>query len=162
MQSGGGGVWRALARVHDGLTEASRHAGAFALAVIVFAYCFEVMSRYIFNAPTTWASELVSYAFCISVFLLLPHLTQTRGHVAVTIVMGKTDPDAAAHAQQSQIIVPVDTPGFRVERMLTVVATCRQQGRKMLEYLTSCFEAVRRGRLISSLPQLTEPAIKAT
>lgn len=44
------------------------------------------------------------------------------GHpnVAVTIVMGKTDPDAAIHAQQSQIIVPVDTPGFRVERMLSV------------------------------------------
>ena len=44
------------------------------------------------------------------------------GHpnVAMTIVMGKTDPDAATHAQQSQIIVPVDTPGFRVERMLSV------------------------------------------
>ncbi|MBO9502463.1 acyl-CoA dehydrogenase family protein [Brevundimonas sp. A19_0] len=44
------------------------------------------------------------------------------GHpnVAVTIVMGKTDPDAAIHAQQSQILVPVDTPGFRVERMLSV------------------------------------------
>ncbi len=44
------------------------------------------------------------------------------GHpnVAVSIVMGKTDPDAATHAQQSQIIVPTDTPGFRVERMLTV------------------------------------------
>lgn len=41
-------------------------------------------------------------------------------NVAVTIVMGKTDLDAAAHAQQSQVIVPVDTPGFRVERMLTV------------------------------------------
>jgi acyl-CoA dehydrogenase len=41
-------------------------------------------------------------------------------NVALTIVMGKTDPDAAAHAQQSQVIVPVDTPGFRVERMLTV------------------------------------------
>jgi alkylation response protein AidB-like acyl-CoA dehydrogenase len=41
-------------------------------------------------------------------------------NVAVTIVMGKTDPDAATHAQQSQIIVPVDTPGFRVERMLSV------------------------------------------
>ncbi|HAV49181.1 MAG TPA: acyl-CoA dehydrogenase, partial [Brevundimonas sp.] len=27
---------------------------------------------------------------------------------------------AATHAQQSQIIVPVDTPGFRVERMLSV------------------------------------------
>ncbi|HRO34099.1 MAG TPA: acyl-CoA dehydrogenase family protein [Brevundimonas sp.] len=44
------------------------------------------------------------------------------GHpnVAVTIVMGKTDPDGAVHAQQSQIIVPVDTPGFRIERMLSV------------------------------------------
>ena len=44
------------------------------------------------------------------------------GHpnVAMTIVMGKTDFDAATHAQQSQIIVPVDTPGFRVERMLSV------------------------------------------
>ncbi len=41
-------------------------------------------------------------------------------NVAVTIVMGKTDPDAATHAQQSQIIVPVDAPGFRVERMLSV------------------------------------------
>ncbi|HEX8661760.1 MAG TPA: acyl-CoA dehydrogenase family protein [Brevundimonas sp.] len=41
-------------------------------------------------------------------------------NVSVTIVMGKTDPDAATHAQQSQIIVPVDTPGFRVERMLSV------------------------------------------
>ncbi|WP_292045399.1 MULTISPECIES: acyl-CoA dehydrogenase family protein [unclassified Brevundimonas] len=44
------------------------------------------------------------------------------GHpnVAMTIVMGKTDPDAATHAQQSQVIVPVDAPGFRVERMLSV------------------------------------------
>jgi hypothetical protein len=41
-------------------------------------------------------------------------------NVAVTIVMGKTDPNAATHQQQSQIIVPVDTPGFRVERMLKV------------------------------------------
>ncbi|MFC5374712.1 acyl-CoA dehydrogenase family protein [Brevundimonas faecalis] len=41
-------------------------------------------------------------------------------NVSMTIVMGKTDPDAAVHQQQSQIIVPTDTPGFRVERMLSV------------------------------------------
>ena len=41
-------------------------------------------------------------------------------NVAVTIVMGKTDPDASVHTQQSQIIVPVDTPGFRIQRMLSV------------------------------------------
>jgi transposase len=47
-----------------------------------------------------------------------------------------------------------------VERMLTVVATCRQQGRNVLEYLTSCFEADRNGQSISSLLPVTEPAIK--
>ena len=39
---------------------------------------------------------------------------------AVYIVMGKTDPDAPRHSQQSMIIVPSNTPGVRVERPLTV------------------------------------------
>ena len=47
-----------------------------------------------------------------------------------------------------------------VERMLTVVATCRQQGRNILDYLTSCFQAERKGQAIPSLLPVTEPAIK--
>ena len=39
---------------------------------------------------------------------------------AVYIVMGKTDPDAARHAQQSMIVVPADTPGVKVLRALSV------------------------------------------
>ncbi|MFC8682125.1 acyl-CoA dehydrogenase family protein [Microbacterium ureisolvens] len=39
---------------------------------------------------------------------------------AVFIVMGKTDPDAARHRQQSMILVPRDTPGVRIVRPLTV------------------------------------------
>ena len=38
----------------------------------------------------------------------------------VLIVMGKTDPTAAKHAQQSQVVVPMDTPGVNVLRMLPV------------------------------------------
>ena len=38
-----------------------------------------------------------------------------------------------------------------VERMLTVVATCRQQGRDVLAYLTSCFEARLGGQGVPSL-----------
>lgn len=38
----------------------------------------------------------------------------------VYIVMGKTDPDAPRHAQQSMIIVPADTPGVTVKRFLPV------------------------------------------
>ncbi len=38
----------------------------------------------------------------------------------IAIVMGKTNPDAPGHAQQSQILVPLDTPGITIERMLPV------------------------------------------
>ena len=40
---------------------------------------------------------------------------------AVAIVMGKTDPDADRHLQQSQIIVPTDTRGVEIVRMLPVL-----------------------------------------
>ncbi|MCP2257537.1 acyl-CoA dehydrogenase [Streptoalloteichus tenebrarius] len=39
---------------------------------------------------------------------------------AVFIVMGKTDPDAERHRQQSMVLVPRDTPGVHVRRGLTV------------------------------------------
>ena len=38
----------------------------------------------------------------------------------VAIVMGKTDKNAERHRQQSQILVPLDTPGVKVVRMLPV------------------------------------------
>ena len=38
----------------------------------------------------------------------------------IAIVMGKTDPSRARHEQQSQILIPLDTPGIKIERMLPV------------------------------------------
>jgi acyl-CoA dehydrogenase len=38
----------------------------------------------------------------------------------IAIFMGKTDPKADRHKQQSMILVPLDTPGVRIERMLHV------------------------------------------
>ena len=38
----------------------------------------------------------------------------------IIILMGKTDPNAARHAQQSMILVPMDTPGITIVRPLTV------------------------------------------
>jgi len=39
---------------------------------------------------------------------------------AIAIFMGKTDPFAPKHQQQSMILVPMDTPGITVRRMLNV------------------------------------------
>jgi acyl-CoA dehydrogenase len=38
----------------------------------------------------------------------------------IAIVMGKTDPSRARHEQQSQILIPLDTPDIKVLRMLPV------------------------------------------
>ncbi|WP_233879834.1 acyl-CoA dehydrogenase [Virgibacillus halodenitrificans] len=38
----------------------------------------------------------------------------------IAIVMGKTNPEAARHEQQAMILVPLDTPGVTIERMLPV------------------------------------------
>jgi len=41
-------------------------------------------------------------------------------HCKVAIIMGKTDTGAQTHAQQSQLAVPMDTPGIKIVRMLPV------------------------------------------
>ena len=38
----------------------------------------------------------------------------------IAIFMGRSNPDAPVHVQQSMILVPMDAPGVRIERMLTV------------------------------------------
>ncbi|MBA4021031.1 MAG: acyl-CoA dehydrogenase [Gordonia sp.] len=47
---------------------------------------------------------------------------------AVLIVMGKTDPDAAAHAQQSMMVVPIDAPGVQLIRNLPVFGYQDREG----------------------------------
>jgi acyl-CoA dehydrogenase len=46
----------------------------------------------------------------------------------ILIVMGRTNPDAASHQQQSMILVPIDTPGVSVERSLPVFGWQDQHG----------------------------------
>jgi acyl-CoA dehydrogenase len=46
----------------------------------------------------------------------------------IYIVMGKSDPDAPAHRQQSMILVPADTPGVTVVRALPIFGYQDQHG----------------------------------
>jgi acyl-CoA dehydrogenase len=53
---------------------------------------------------------------------------------AVLIVMGKTDPDADRHRQQSMVIVPLDTPGVVIERALPVFGYQDQHGHAEISF----------------------------
>ncbi len=52
----------------------------------------------------------------------------------ILIVMGRTNPDAAAHQQQSMILVPVDTPGVTIVRSTPVFGWQDQHGHCEVTY----------------------------
>ncbi|WP_249010609.1 acyl-CoA dehydrogenase family protein [Conexibacter sp. DBS9H8] len=55
-------------------------------------------------------------------------------NLAILIVMGKTDPEAATYAQQSMVLVPIDTPGVTVKRSLPVFGYHDTEGHGELEF----------------------------
>ena len=65
-----------LAAAHDALSRLGFDVAAGCLGVIVCSYCYEVVSRYFFNAPTIWAGPLVAYMLCALVFLAAPDITR--------------------------------------------------------------------------------------
>ena len=52
----------------------------------------------------------------------------------ILIVVGKTNPDAADHQQQSMVLVPKNTPGVKVERNLTVFGYVDQHGHAQVSF----------------------------
>ncbi|MCQ4362076.1 acyl-CoA dehydrogenase family protein [Mycobacterium gordonae] len=52
----------------------------------------------------------------------------------VLIVMGKTDPDAAVHRQQSMMVVPIDAPGVTVRRNLSVFGYQDREGHAEIDF----------------------------
>lgn len=73
-------------RILDGLIEGSAIAGTVGLAAIVVMYSVEIFSRYFLNAPTTWANDFIVFTLCAAIFLMMPEITRSGGHVAVTLL----------------------------------------------------------------------------
>ena len=86
-------------RLANALTTLGAIIASGALGVIVVAYCYEVVSRYFFNHPTIWASDLVAFLLFISIFLMIPEVTRSGGHVSVTLLEDRLSARARARLQ---------------------------------------------------------------
>ena len=88
----------------------------------------EIRSAFAMTEPAVGSSDATNISLSIvkdgDDYVLNGRKWFTSGIMAercrVMIVMGKTDPSAARHSQQSMIVVPKNTPGVTVERSLTV------------------------------------------
>ncbi|HUF80808.1 MAG TPA: TRAP transporter small permease subunit [Burkholderiales bacterium] len=95
MSPGGGAALprlAALLRVHDALTRTGFAAAVLLLAVIACSFTYEVTARYLFNAPTEWASPLVSYSLVAAIFLAMPELTRRKAHMSLNLLADSVSP----------------------------------------------------------------------
>src|SRR5271154_6933058 len=89
----------------------------------------EIRSSFAMTEPAVASSDATNIEASIrregnSTYLINARKWWTSGAMdprcKIFILMGKTDPEAPRHQQQSMILVPRDTPGVRVVRPLTV------------------------------------------
>ncbi len=57
------------------------------LAVMTILTTYQVITRYIFNAPSTWSEELVGYIFAWSTMFGAAAVTGERGHMNIPILV---------------------------------------------------------------------------
>ncbi len=84
-----------LEKVHDRLTSLAFGVAQACLFGIVFAYSYEIVARYAFDAPTSWSNEVVSYFLCAGTFLALPEVTRRTSHIAITFLADALPPRPA-------------------------------------------------------------------
>ena len=64
---------------------------AFLIPAMMLITTYEVVMRYFFNAPTTWAMETTQYLFLATTALGGAYVLLQRGHVNVSILYDKLD-----------------------------------------------------------------------
>ena len=77
----------AIVRGIDGLIRLAEGVAVLVLLGMTAIVCYEVISRFVFNAPTTWVTEISTYMFVALVFLGLSVAQRAGAHIQVEILV---------------------------------------------------------------------------
>ena len=98
------GVGARAGGVHDRFTDLCFALACCSLAVMLGAYLYEVVARYLFNAPTRWSSDVVQYALCVATALALPAVTREHSHIAITSLLERLSPRRQAAVARGLVV----------------------------------------------------------
>jgi TRAP-type mannitol/chloroaromatic compound transport system permease small subunit len=83
------GMLNAIIKGIDTLVEKQGQLTSFLIVPLALIVLYEVMLRYIFNAPTTWGFEATTFAYGLHYMLGLSFMENSQGHVRVDIIMSR-------------------------------------------------------------------------
>ena len=79
-------------KLRDLLTQLLNVLAGASFLVMVILTCWQVLTRYALNNPSSWSEELVSYMFAWMSLLGASLVTAERGHMNIPIVVEKCSP----------------------------------------------------------------------
>ncbi len=85
-------VLRRFGDLHDRVTSAGFALAAGLVGAIAAAFCYEVVARYFFSAPTAWTYDVGCYLLAAVIFLAMPEMTRRGAHIHVNLVFDYLSP----------------------------------------------------------------------
>jgi TRAP-type C4-dicarboxylate transport system permease small subunit len=86
---------RWLGVVHDRVTVLGFALAAIFVGVIAAIFCYEVVVRHFFGAPTAWTYDIGSFLLAGVIFLSVPEMTRRGAHVHVNLIFDYLSPAGA-------------------------------------------------------------------
>lgn len=75
-----------LLRFLDGVTRTCTAISGVLLLLIMSMYVLEVVLRYVFNTPTVWSIDTISFALAAMISMATPELARQNMHISITLV----------------------------------------------------------------------------
>lgn len=82
---------QSLYKLSDKLIKIGAYTAGLLIVLTTFMTFYEVISRWLFNSPTIWATELSTYSIIGSCFLASAYAVRTYSHITVDLLINNVN-----------------------------------------------------------------------